>query len=106
MDRETPGFTIHKPEKKLGLNCSGTCGLSFDNVRVPSSAIMGKVGQGYKIAISLLNEGRVCIAAQMVGIAQGCFDATIPYTMERQQFGQRVFNFQVRYAFIQEVCCS
>ncbi|GJQ69141.1 hypothetical protein Trydic_g6298 [Trypoxylus dichotomus] len=76
VERGAPGFTIHKPEKKLGLSCSGTCMLSFDNVRVPSSAILGE------------------LAAQMVGLAQGCFDATIPYTMERNQFGKPIFSFQ------------
>ncbi|KAI4457608.1 acyl-coa dehydrogenase [Holotrichia oblita] len=94
VERDTPGLSIHKPEKKLGINCSGTCALSFDNVRVPSSAVLGEVGKGYKICISLLNEGRINIAAQMLGIAQGCFDATIPYTMERKQFGQAIYNFQ------------
>ncbi|GJQ69140.1 hypothetical protein Trydic_g6297 [Trypoxylus dichotomus] len=94
IERGTPGFIIHKPERKLGLCCGGTCALSFDNVRVPSSAILGGVGLGYKICMSLLNEGRINIAAQMVGLAQGCFDATVPYTMERKQFGKPVFSFQ------------
>ncbi|KRT80161.1 hypothetical protein AMK59_7978 [Oryctes borbonicus] len=94
VDRDTPGFTIHKPENKLGIICSGTCMLSFDNVRVPESSILGEFGQGYKISISVLNEGRIGIASQMLGCAQGCFDATIPYTLERQQFGQPVYNFQ------------
>ncbi|KAI4457607.1 acyl-coa dehydrogenase [Holotrichia oblita] len=94
VERDTPGFIINKSEKTLGLNCSSSCALNFDNVRVPATAVLGKVGQGYKICISLLNEGRINIAAQMLGIAQGCFDATIPYTMERQQFGQPIYNFQ------------
>ncbi|KAI4457586.1 acyl-coa dehydrogenase [Holotrichia oblita] len=94
VDRDTPGFTVHKPENKLGIICSGTCMLSFDNVRVPASAMLGEFGQGYKISISVLNEGRIGIASQMLGCAQGCFDATIPYTLERQQFGQPIYNFQ------------
>lgn len=69
--------------------------MHFDNVQVPETAILGKVGQGYKYAISMLNEGRIGIGAQMVGLAQGCFDATIPYTLSRVQFGKRVFDFQV-----------
>ncbi|KRT80158.1 hypothetical protein AMK59_7975 [Oryctes borbonicus] len=94
VERANPGFIIHKPERKLGLCCGGTCALSFENVRVSSSAVLGGVGQGYKICMSLLNEGRINIAAQMVGLAQGCFDATVPYTMERKQFGKSVFSFQ------------
>lgn len=69
--------------------------LTLDNVRVPESNILGEFGQGYKISISVLNEGRIGIAAQMLGLAQGCFDETIPYTLERKQFGQPVFTFQV-----------
>ncbi|XP_022899878.1 short/branched chain specific acyl-CoA dehydrogenase, mitochondrial-like [Onthophagus taurus] len=94
VDRNTPGFTINRPEKKLGLRCSGTCTLTFDNVRVPQTNVLGEVGKGYKYAISLLNRGRIGIAAQQLGIAQGCFDATIPYLFERKQFGQKIFDFQ------------
>lgn len=70
--------------------------VNFDNVRVPESAILGQLGQGYKIAAGFLNEGRIGIGAQMVGLAQGCFDATVPYTLERRQFGKPIFSFQVR----------
>ena len=69
--------------------------LTFDNVRVPKTAILGEYGKGYKIAAGFLNEGRIGIGAQMIGLAQGCFDATIPYLMERTQFGKPVFSFQV-----------
>lgn len=69
--------------------------VNFDDVRIPETSVLGEVGQGYKIAAGFLNEGRVGIAAQMVGLAQGCFDATIPYTLERKQFGQAIFKFQV-----------
>lgn len=68
--------------------------LSFDNVRVPASSILGELGHGYKYAAGFLNEGRIGIAAQMLGLAQGCFDATIPYTLERTQFGKPIFSFQ------------
>lgn len=94
VERDTPGFTIAKPEKKLGICASGTCMLSFDNVRVPETAILGKLGEGYKISARFLNEGRIGIAAQMIGLAQGCFDATIPYTMERTQFGRPIYSNQ------------
>lgn len=75
--------------------------VNFDDVQVPETAVLGGIGQGYKIAAGFLNEGRIGIAAQMVGIAQGCFDATIPYTLERKQFGQPIFKFQVRIYYIQ-----
>ncbi|CAG9857134.1 unnamed protein product [Phyllotreta striolata] len=94
VDRDTPGFSVAKPENKLGIVASGTCMLNLDNVKVHESAILGEFGKGYKIAASILNEGRVGIAAQMIGLAQGCFDATIPYTLERRQFGKPVFTFQ------------
>ncbi|KAF5295987.1 hypothetical protein FQA39_LY12759 [Lamprigera yunnana] len=94
VDRDTPGFTVAKPENKLGICASGTCMLNLDNVRVPESSILGELGQGYKIAAGFLNEGRIGIAAQMIGLAQGCFDATIPYTLERNQFKKPVYAFQ------------
>lgn len=94
VDRDTPGFTINKPEDKLGIKASGTCMLTFENVRVPETNILGVKGHGYKYAAGFLNEGRIGIAAQMLGCAQGCFDATIPYTLERKQFGQSVAVFQ------------
>ncbi|XP_018328360.1 short/branched chain specific acyl-CoA dehydrogenase, mitochondrial [Agrilus planipennis] len=94
VERDTPGLTIGKKESKLGLCASGTCVVNFDNVRVPEKSILGEVGKGYRIAAGFLNEGRVGIAAQMLGIAQGCFDATLPYTLERSQFGKSIFSFQ------------
>lgn len=95
MDRDTPGLSVAKPEKKLGILASGTCMVNFDNVKVPESAILGELGQGYKIAVAFLNEGRIGIGAQMLGLAQGCFDATVPYTLERTQFGKPIYEFQV-----------
>ncbi|XP_017127871.1 short/branched chain specific acyl-CoA dehydrogenase, mitochondrial [Drosophila elegans] len=94
VDRDTPGLIVNKPEDKLGIRASGTCQLTFDNVRVPEENILGTFGHGYKYAAGFLNEGRIGIAAQMVGLAQGTFDATIPYLLERKQFGDAIYNFQ------------
>ncbi|XP_014211356.1 short/branched chain specific acyl-CoA dehydrogenase, mitochondrial [Copidosoma floridanum] len=94
VDRDTPGVNVAKPEDKLGIKASGTCMVHFENVRVPESHILGEFGKGYKYAAGFLNEGRVGIGAQMLGIAQGALDATIPYTLERKQFGKNIFEFQ------------
>lgn len=94
VDRDTDGLHIGKPENKMGIRASSTCPLTFDNVKVPQANIIGQVGHGYKYAIGSLNEGRIGIAAQMLGLAQGCFDYTIPYIKERIQFGKRLFDFQ------------
>ncbi|KAL1490541.1 hypothetical protein ABEB36_013217 [Hypothenemus hampei] len=103
VDRDTPGFTINRPEDKLGIVASGTCLLTLEDVKIPETNLLGHLGQGYKIAIDILNEGRIGIASQMLGIAQGCFNATIPYTLERQQFGRQIFNFQGMQFQIAEV---
>lgn len=87
---------MEKSERKLGICASGTCTVNFDDVRVPETSVLGHIGQGYKIAAGFLNEGRIGVAAQMLGLAQGCFDATLPYTLERKQFGQPIFKFQVQ----------
>lgn len=94
VERDTPGFTVGKKENKLGIRASGTCMLHFDNVRVHKDNVLGQIGHGYKYAAAYLNEGRIGIGAQMLGIAQGCFDATIPYLLERKQFGKEIFDFQ------------
>ncbi|XP_076677434.1 short/branched chain specific acyl-CoA dehydrogenase, mitochondrial [Andrena cerasifolii] len=94
VERDTPGLTVAKPEDKLGIKASGTCMIHFDNVRVPESNVLGQFGHGYKYAAGFLNEGRIGIGAQMIGIAQGSLDATIPYTLERKQFGKDIFSFQ------------
>jgi short-chain 2-methylacyl-CoA dehydrogenase len=88
------GLTIGKRENKLGLVASGTCMIHLDNVRVPEENILGELGKGYQYAAGFLNEGRIGIGAQMVGLAQGAFDATIPYLLERKQFGKEIYNFQ------------
>jgi len=94
VDRTNPGLSIGKPEDKLGIRCSSTCPVHFDNVRVHKSAILGEIGKGYKYAIECLNAGRIGIAAQMLGLAQGCFDQTIPYLQDRKQFNTRLIDFQ------------
>ncbi|KAG5641061.1 hypothetical protein DXG03_006277 [Asterophora parasitica] len=88
------GIEIMKKEQKLGIRASSTCTLNFDNLRVPAENVIGGEGQGYKIAIQILNEGRIGIAAQMLGLAQGAFDKAVPYTYQRQQFGQPIGTFQ------------
>ncbi|KAJ3274886.1 hypothetical protein HDV01_001760 [Terramyces sp. JEL0728] len=88
------GVQVAKKEKKLGIRASSTCVLSFDNVEVPEENVLGEIGQGYKYAIRILNEGRIGIGAQMIGLAQGAFDAAIPYTFQRKQFGKFIGDFQ------------
>jgi alkylation response protein AidB-like acyl-CoA dehydrogenase len=94
VERGMPGFTIGKKENKLGIRASSTCELVLEGVRVPKRNVVGKVGQGYKIAIETLNEGRIAIGAQMVGIAQGALDDALAYTAERKQFGKAIGSFQ------------
>ncbi|KAJ3348425.1 hypothetical protein HDU91_006563 [Kappamyces sp. JEL0680] len=88
------GVQIAKKEKKLGIRSSSTCVISLDNVEVPEENVLGEIGMGYKYAIRILNEGRIGIAAQMIGLAQGAFDAAIPYTFQRKQFGKKIGDFQ------------
>ncbi|KAL5615409.1 hypothetical protein BROUX41_005456 [Berkeleyomyces rouxiae] len=95
VDKGTPGFSIAKKEKKLGIRASSTCVLNFDDVEVPKENILGEVGQGYKYAINLLNEGRIGIAAQMTGLSLGAFENAVKYVWnDRKQFGQLVGEFQ------------
>ncbi|TDH73024.1 hypothetical protein CCR75_000585 [Bremia lactucae] len=94
VDREMEGLEIGKAEEKLGIRASSTCPVSLTNVRVPKENILGELGKGYKIAISTLNEGRIGIASQMLGLAQGVYDQTLPYLFERQQFGTPIGEFQ------------
>ncbi|KAI9341124.1 acyl-CoA dehydrogenase/oxidase [Obelidium mucronatum] len=93
VDRED-GVKIAKKEIKLGIRASSTCGLSFDDIKVPASNILGEIGKGYKYAIEILNEGRIGIAAQMVGLAQGAVDEALPYMFQRKQFGTLIGDFQ------------
>jgi alkylation response protein AidB-like acyl-CoA dehydrogenase len=94
VDRGTPGFTVGKKEDKLGIRASSTCELLFEDCVVPKSQILGEVGKGYKVAIETLNEGRIGIGAQMLGLAQGALDHTISYVKERKQFGKPIAEFQ------------
>lgn len=96
VDRDTPGLSVGKNEDKLGIRASSTCQITFDNVKVPQSNVIGQVGQGYKYAIQTLNEGRIGISAQMLGLAEGVFEHAVKYTLERKQFGQAIFEFQVQ----------
>jgi alkylation response protein AidB-like acyl-CoA dehydrogenase len=95
VEKGTPGFSIAKKEKKLGIRASSTCVLNFDDVSIPKDNLLGERGQGYKYAISLLNEGRIGIAAQMTGLALGAFENAVRYVWnDRKQFGSLVGEFQ------------
>ncbi len=94
VEREMPGFAVGKREDKLGIRASSTTELVMDHVRVPDENVLGEVGRGYKVAIETLNEGRIGIGAQMVGLAQGAFDHTLQYVREREQFGHPIASFQ------------
>ncbi|KAF2091024.1 short-chain specific acyl-CoA dehydrogenase mitochondrial precursor [Saccharata proteae CBS 121410] len=95
VEKGTPGFSIAKKEKKLGIRASSTCVVNFDDVEVPKDHLLGEEGQGYKYAIGLLNEGRIGIAAQMTGLALGAWENAAKYVWnERKQFGQLVGSFQ------------
>ncbi len=94
VERGFPGFTVGKKEDKLGIRASSTCELLFEDCRVPRANVLGEVGKGYKVAIETLNEGRIGIGAQMVGLAQGALDHTIRYVKERKQFGKPIADFQ------------
>lgn len=94
VPRNTAGLIIGEREKKVGLRASSTCPVTFENCVVPESALLGEKGQGYKYAIELLNEGRIGIGAQVLGLARGAFDLAFDYLHEREQFGRRIGDFQ------------
>jgi alkylation response protein AidB-like acyl-CoA dehydrogenase len=94
VERDFPGFSVGKKEDKLGIRASSTCELILDDVRVPRANVVGEVGQGYKVAIETLDEGRIGIGAQMLGLAQGAFEAALAYSQERRQFGRTISDFQ------------
>jgi len=94
VERGFPGFAVGKKEDKLGIRASSTCELILEGCRVPRENVLGEVGKGYKIAIETLNEGRIGIGAQMVGLAQGSFEHGVKYAQERQQFGKPIAEFQ------------
>ncbi|HAH52087.1 MAG TPA: acyl-CoA dehydrogenase [Balneola sp.] len=94
VERGFEGFSVSKKENKLGIRASSTCEILLEDCRVPKENILGEFGKGYKVAIETLNEGRIGIGAQMVGIAQGAFDAALGYIQERKQFGKAISEFQ------------
>jgi alkylation response protein AidB-like acyl-CoA dehydrogenase len=94
VERGTPGFTVGKKEDKLGIRASSTCEVLLEDCRVPRARVLGEVGKGYKVAIETLNEGRIGIGAQMLGLAEGALDHAVKYTKERKQFGKTIADFQ------------
>jgi len=94
VERDFEGFSVGKKEDKLGIRASSTTELILDNCKVPKDNVLGEVGKGYKVSIETLNEGRIGIGAQMIGIAQGAYECALKYSAERTQFGQAINNFQ------------
>ncbi len=94
IEKDFPGFTVGKKEDKLGIRASSTCELILEDCKVPKGNVLGEVGKGYKIAIETLNEGRIGIGAQMLGVARGAWDAAAKYAQERKQFGKAIAEFQ------------
>jgi alkylation response protein AidB-like acyl-CoA dehydrogenase len=94
VERDFPGFRIGKKEDKTGIRASSTCELMFEDCRVPKENVLGEVGRGYKIAIETLNEGRIGIGAQMIGVARGALEHAVAYSKERKQFGKAISEFQ------------
>lgn len=94
VDADQEGFSVSKKEDKLGIRASSTCEILFENVRVPKSRVVGEVGKGYKVAIETLNEGRIAIGAQMVGLAAGALQHAVEYTQTRKQFGKAIADNQ------------
>lgn len=94
VERSFEGFSVAKKEDKLGIRASSTCEILLEDCRVPKENILGELGKGYKVAIETLNEGRIGIGAQMIGLAQGAFEAALAYVKERKQFGQAVSENQ------------
>ncbi|MBN2732874.1 MAG: acyl-CoA dehydrogenase [Balneolaceae bacterium] len=94
VERDFEGFSVSKKENKLGIRASSTCEILLEDCKVPKGNVLGEVGKGYKVAIETLNEGRIGIGAQMIGIAQGALDAALAYTQDRQQFGKSISDFQ------------
>jgi len=94
VEKGFEGFSIGKKENKLGIRASSTVELIFEDCKVPKENVIGEVGKGYKVSIETLNEGRIGIGAQMIGIARGALEAAIAYTSEREQFGKPINSFQ------------
>jgi butyryl-CoA dehydrogenase/short/branched chain acyl-CoA dehydrogenase len=105
VDVDTPGFTVGKKEDKVGIRASSTVEVLLDDCRVSDDDVLGEVGKGYKVAIETLNEGRIGIGAQMVGLAQGALDQTVAYVKERVQFGKPLAKFQgIQFALAEMEC--
>ncbi|MGA8216595.1 MAG: acyl-CoA dehydrogenase [Candidatus Sulfotelmatobacter sp.] len=94
VEKDFPGFSVGKKEDKLGIRASSTCELILEDCRVPKDNVLGEPGKGYKIAIETLNEGRIGIGAQMIGLARGAWEFAAKYTLERKQFGKPIAEFQ------------
>ena len=94
VEKDFPGFTVGKKEDKLGIRASSTCELILEDCRVPKENVLGEPGKGYKIAIETLNEGRIGIGAQMIGVARGAWEYAVKYAQERKQFGKAISEFQ------------
>ena len=94
VEKDFPGFSVGKKEDKLGIRASSTCELILEDCRVPKQNVLGEAGKGYKIAIETLNEGRIGIGAQMLGVARGAWESAIKYSQERKQFGKSISEFQ------------
>ena len=94
IEKDFPGFTVGKKEDKLGIRASSTCELILEDCKVPRNNVLGEPGKGYKIAIETLNEGRIGIGAQMLGVARGAFEYAMKYAQERKQFGKPISDFQ------------
>jgi len=106
IERSSNGFQVGKKEDKLGIRASSTCELILEGCRVPRANVLGEVGKGYKIAIETLNEGRIGIGAQMVGLAQGAFEHGVRYSQERQQFGKAIVEFQAVQFLLSELATA
>lgn len=104
VEKDYPGFSIGKKELKLGIRGSSTTELIFENCRVPKENLLGKIGQGFKVAMKTLDGGRIGIAAQALGLAQGAIDETIAYTKERKQFGRAIAKFQNTQFQVADMC--
>jgi butyryl-CoA dehydrogenase/short/branched chain acyl-CoA dehydrogenase len=94
VERDFPGFSVGKKEDKLGIRASSTCELIMDNCEIPLPNVLGEVGKGYQVAIEILNEGRIGIGAQMIGVAAGALDCAVAYSKERHAFGKPIASFQ------------
>mgnify|MGYP001758986447 FL=1 len=94
VEKGTPGFSVGEPEDKMGIRGSSTCELIFEDCRIPKENLLGREGKGYTLALKTLDGGRIGIASQALGIAEGAIDETVKYVKERKQFGKRISQFQ------------